>query len=53
MKKSNDVVVTREGASPSLWEWLDAPDFARWFDMRPFFGRFDWRASSRCASSKS
>ena len=40
-EEGNDVVVTCEGASPSLWEWLDAPDFARWFDMRPFFGRFD------------
>jgi HSP20 family protein len=40
MKKGNDVAVARENASPGLFDWFDA-DFARWFDMRPFFGRFD------------
>ena len=28
-------------ATTSLWDWFDAPDFGRFFDVRPFFGRFD------------
>ena len=42
MRKGSEVVIPRENAAPStLWEWFDAPDFARWFDPRPFLGRFD------------
>lgn len=42
MRKANDVVVARESAAPIHWNWFDAPEFTRWFDMRPFFGRFDF-----------
>ncbi len=41
MKKGNECSSRASSVSPGLFEWFDAPDFARWFDMRPFFGRFD------------
>lgn len=40
MRRGSEIV-PRESASPTLWEWFDTPDFGRWFDVRPFFGRFD------------
>ena len=40
MKRGSDLAVPRENA-PTLWEWFETPDFGRWFDMRPFFGRFE------------
>ena len=41
MRKGSEVVISRESAAPTLWDFFDAPDFGRWFDVRPFFGRFD------------
>jgi HSP20 family protein len=40
MKRGSDLAVPRENA-PTLWEWFETPDLGRWFDMRPFFGRFE------------
>ncbi len=40
MRRGSEVVVPRENA-PTVWEWFDTPDLARWFDLRPLFGRFE------------
>ncbi len=40
-KQGNAVVQRREEEVPGLFDWFDTPDFGRWFDMRPFFGRMD------------
>jgi HSP20 family protein len=40
-KQSAGVAVQSELDAPGLWEWFNAPDFGRWFDVRPWFGRFE------------
>jgi len=41
--KVTDLPARREETAPSLslWDWFESPDFGRFFDFRPFFGRFD------------
>ncbi|HMK12784.1 MAG TPA: Hsp20/alpha crystallin family protein [Acidimicrobiales bacterium] len=43
MAKMTDLPVRKVEAAPtlSLWDWFETPDFGRFFDVRPFFGRFD------------
>jgi len=40
-KQGTGVAVQSEVDAPGLWEWFNAPDFGRWFDVRPFLGRFE------------
>ena len=40
MRKGSELTLQRDTV-PALWEWFDAPDFARWFDVRPLFARFE------------
>ena len=40
-KQGTGVAVQSEVDAPGLWEWFNAPDFGRWFDVRPLFGRFE------------
>ena len=40
-KQGTGVAVQSEVDAPGLSEWFNTPDFGRWFDVRPFFGRFE------------
>jgi HSP20 family protein len=40
-KQGTGVAVQSEVDAPGLWEWFNTPDFGRWFDVRPLFGRFE------------
>ena len=40
-KQDTGVAMQSEVPAAGLWEWFNAPDLGRWFDVRPLFGRFE------------